>query len=268
MLRFKLTRFSASVLMAVLALLPVAAAAEFAPSSRTWSTAAESGRTPAGDSGAWSYLMPDHQARWNPCQPIGYRLNKANAPKGTVAEVAEALRRVSARSGLRFVYRGTTRIVPGAPDARAYPADTDLVLAWSRPEQSTYLSGGPAGYAGASATSATDSAGHSAWALTNGFVVLDKNIYSQLGAGFSRGPTTGYQGTRGQLLMHELGHAVGLGHAEHAEEQIMFSTMSRKLAMWGAGDVTGLRMVGANQGCLTAGTTTRAQQQIITIAMR
>ena len=104
-----------------------------APSSGASSTAAATDRAPRGDATAWSYLMPDHQARWNPCQPIGYRLNKKNAPKGTVTTVAEALKRVSARSRLRFVYQGATRIVPGAANSRAYPADTDIVMAWSSP---------------------------------------------------------------------------------------------------------------------------------------
>jgi hypothetical protein len=57
-------------------------------------------------------------------------------------------------------------------------------------------------YAGASASPPTDAEGRSAWVLSHGFVVLDQTIYRQLGAGFGRGPTTDYQGTRGQLLMH------------------------------------------------------------------
>ena len=142
--RFHVTRFTASVLIPGQGRLPVAATAEFTPSSGASSTVAATDRAPRGDATAWSYLMPDHQARWNPCQPIGYRLNKANAPKGTVTSVAEALQRVTARSGLRFVYQGATRIVPGAAKPRAYPSDTDIVMAWSSPGESSYLSGGPA----------------------------------------------------------------------------------------------------------------------------
>ena len=266
--RFHVTRFTASVLIPGQGRLPVAATAEFTPSSGASSTVAATDRAPRGDATAWSYLMPDHQARWNPCQPIGYRLNKANAPKGTVTSVAEALQRVTARSGLRFVYQGATRIVPGAAKPRAYPSDTDIVMAWSSPGESSYLSGGPSGYAGASASPATDEAGRSARVLSRGFGVLDQTIYRQLGAGFGRGPTTGYQGTRGQLLMHEIGHTVGLGHADDDSAQTMYPMMSRKLAVWGAGDITGLGMVGASRGCLVPETSARVQQRTITTAMR
>jgi hypothetical protein len=73
--------------------------------------------------------------RWNPCARIGYRLNLANAPRGTVAEVKSAFRRVHAESGLRFVYRGATSILPGAQRPRAYGSGTDIVLAWSTPPE-------------------------------------------------------------------------------------------------------------------------------------
>jgi predicted Zn-dependent protease len=44
--------------------------------------------------------------------------------------------------------------------------------------------------------------------------------------------------------MHELGHAVGLGHAQHPAE-IMYPVLTRKPARWGAGDLAGLRVLGS-----------------------
>jgi hypothetical protein len=267
--RFPSTRRTAFVLVAALGvLMPVAAAATVAPASSMSTAGAPGARAGAGSPDAWSYLMPEHESRWNPCQRIGYRLNLANSPRGTADEVRTALRRVTAESGLRFVYRGTTRIVPGAPGARPYAANTDIVMAWSRPGRTKYLSAGTAGFAGASAYSAVGPDGDQAWALTHGFVVLHQNIYRKLAAGFGRGRTYGYQGTRGQLLMHELGHAVGLGHTNRDTRQSMYPSMSRKLAIWGAGDITGLTMVGADQGCLTTAPAARTQERTMTAAIR
>jgi hypothetical protein len=51
--------------------------------------------------------------------------------------------------------------------------------------------------------------------------------------------------------MHELGHSIGLDHPRIADKaQIMYPTLSRKYAVWGAGDLTGLKVLGRNSGCL------------------
>jgi predicted Zn-dependent protease len=49
--------------------------------------------------------------------------------------------------------------------------------------------------------------------------------------------------------MHELGHAVGLDHTTD-RSQIMYPTMTRKKAVFGAGDRTGLHYLGRTSGCL------------------
>jgi len=251
-MRFHSIRLSACALLAALGVvLPAAAAATAAPialSSTSEVTGARAGATNPDD---WSYLFAGEESRWNPCKRIGYRLNLANAPRGTVDEVKTAFRRVKAESGLRFVYRGTTGILPGAQRPRAYANGTDIVLAWTTPGKSSYLPKGAAAFAGASAYDATGSDGDHVWGLSEGYAVFNQSIYREMAAGFSQGPEFGHQGTRGQLLMHELGHVVGLGHAEHPE-QIMFPSTSRKKATFRAGDVTGLSVVGASHGCVGA----------------
>jgi hypothetical protein len=250
-MRFHSTRLAACALVAALGVvLPAAATATAAPTALSSSSEVAG----AADPDDWSYLMAGEESRWNPCARIGYRLNLANAPRGTVAEVKSAFRRVHAESGLRFVYRGATSILPGAQRPRAYGSGTDIVLAWSTPRKSSYLPDGAAAFAGASAYDAAGPDGEQVWGLQDGYGVFNQGIYRQMAPGFSQGPEFGYQGTRGQLLMHELGHVVGLGHAEHVK-QIMFPSMSRKTATWRAGDVTGLSMVGATRGCVRAATT-------------
>ena len=46
--------------------------------------------------------------RWNPCDPIHYVVNATLAPPGSIEDVHEAVRRVSAATGIEFDYEGTT----------------------------------------------------------------------------------------------------------------------------------------------------------------
>ena len=49
------------------------------------------------------------------------------------------------------------------------------------------------------------------------------------------------------LAMHEVGHVMGLGHAQ-GSEQVMYPVIQKNSATWGSGDTTGLREVGYG-GC-------------------
>ena len=189
--------------------------------------------------------------RWNPCQSIGYRVNLAGSSAGALKDVKGAIARVSSATGLRFVYRGSTMILPGRGNDR-YPADTGLVIAWARPGQSKLIpknARAMAGTSGMSLMHAKDTRGRRALQVTKASVVLNSKM--KFAGGFGSGPRTGWQGTRGQLLMHEVAHAVGLDHPRVSDRyEIMSPVMSRKPAVWGAGDRSGLRLVGRSAGCL------------------
>lgn len=185
-------------------------------------------------------------ARWDACTVIDYRVNTDRARRGALKDVRGALRRVYRATGLRFRYRGGTNVIP-RDYYNKYPKNTDLVIAWARPGQSPLLrrSGGAMGVGGAAWTTGFQSAdGTPASRIDSGYVVIDSTQQGHTRAGFGKGKT------RGELLMHELGHAVGLQHVGD-RRQLMYPLMQSGRARWGAGDLAGLEDLGANQGCLS-----------------
>ncbi|WP_226344097.1 hypothetical protein [Agilicoccus flavus] len=192
--------------------------------------------------------------RWDPCRPITYRVNLARAPRGAAADVDRSIAKVSAATGLRFVKAGSTTVVPGSAGRDIldeYPRGTDLVVAYSRPGASGYLPRGSRtlGVGGAFFEQGTTAVRGREWhRILQGYLVVDGT--QGLPGGFGPGNVSGYQGTWGQVLMHELGHVVGLDHPGVRDpRQIMHVETTRKPAVWGAGDLVGLRALGSASGC-------------------
>ncbi|WP_460801670.1 matrixin family metalloprotease [Nocardioides pacificus] len=196
-----------------------------------WSTFARRG-------GAASYRLLESHSRWDPCQVITYRVNRRLAPVGGVADVRRAFRMVSAASGLRFRYLGRTSHVPRRGGNTGFDPTADVSVAWARPTVVPVLAGSTIGYAGTQ----WQSTGGSWNRIVNGYVVLDTTWRGVPGF-----PLRKVQ-SRGQLLLHEIGHVVGLDHVND-RSQTLHPTLQRAPARFGAGDLAGLAEVGAGQGC-------------------
>jgi uncharacterized membrane protein len=185
---------------------------------------------------AFLYLLNGQPVRWNPCQAIHYRVDLDEAPKGALADVKETLRRISQPTKIQFRYDGRTHYIPGSSGSQTTP----LVVAWAEPTETTLpLGGGTLGEGGGTYTYGAGQKPH----ITTGYAVLDST--ATLTPGFGAGQT------EGALLMHELGHAMGLDHARRAS-QIMYPLLGpHSSTMYGAGDYRGLQLLGRSQGCLS-----------------
>lgn len=196
--------------------------------------------------------------RWAPCvkgsdgpEVIRYKVHTAGRP-GRVRLVRRAVRRLHRVTGLHFRYVGRTSYIPQAvPLTRRLRAremeratGVPFVVAWARRGDvrggSTLLDDSEAGvgsivwrYSSTSDVRISDAA------------VVMKRGRTGLDPGFGDG------GTVGTLLLHELGHAVGLLHV-YDDSQVMNPVIGGwSPGRYADGDRRGLTRVGADAGCMT-----------------
>jgi hypothetical protein len=197
-----------------------------------------------GDPRAYNFIaeVNDRPVHWDKCRRIGYRVSLRRAPARGLRQAKQAVARVAEASGLRFQYQGTSRVRPRL--SADYQRGTRLVIGWMTAEESRPLAGSVAGYGGPAYRTDRGHRGE----IVKGFVQLDAALNRRLADGFGTGPRRGYQGTKGQLLMHEIAHAVGLDHVGD-RRQILYPALTRKRAVFGAGDRNGLQRVGERRAC-------------------
>lgn len=179
--------------------------------------------------GSNAHSMLFGSARWNACAPIRYSVNTAKMPKWGAKEIRFALGQVSAATGLRFTKVAGTDHVPFARREKPYPAHADLVFAFSNPKTVPGLTGGTIGVGGA---------GWSGNVVSQGGVVID----------VSQKPSR--KSVWRQIMLHEVGHAMGLGHVGD-QRQIMYPSANGKSSLYAKGDLRGLSALGAGAGACT-----------------
>lgn len=190
--------------------------------------------TGAGKGSAWRSLSGSKRrpSHWGTCR-IGFRVNPKQMPAHGMSDLREAMRRVTQVSGMRFRYLGTTKRMPYAGDGRAGP--NRITVAWGTMRQTKGLL--PPGVAGVGGTSQ-----FLGGRIVTGFLAISTSYARSAPAGFGEGSP------HGMVLMHELGHVVGLDHPPD-HRQVMNASSALPAAVWGAGDLTGLRTIGRAGGC-------------------
>jgi hypothetical protein len=204
---------------------------------------------PAGNPQSYTYLVTNTDGtpvRYNACAPIHYVMNLSDAPPGAATLVTGVLSRISAASGLTFDNDGTTSEVPSAERAAYQPSRygdewAPVLIAWSRPSETDLLPGGDV--IGEGGSSWVQPAGGER-SFVSGEAVIDADNTSNLAVSFGAGATLG------QLLMHELGHVVGLGHTRDPTQIMYPALLPLPAAVYGAGDLTGLANLGIQGGCI------------------
>lgn len=197
-------------------------------------------REPAATgTGPYAFMITTPGGRpvgYDPCRPIHYVVNPAGQPPGAATLIQDAVRQVSAASGLDFVDDGPSqdRPVVGDQGLRYRAPGAPVLIAWADHAEFPEIGGDVEGEGGS--TSVAPAGPESAHYVT-GQVVLNRDGLAEMLAG-----SDGDVRARA-IVMHELGHLVGLDHVNNDGE--LMAPHYTGLTGFGPGDRQGLAMLRA-----------------------
>jgi hypothetical protein len=173
---------------------------------------------------------------YSPCRPISYTINSDLAPAGSDGIIQSAVAEVSRLTGLKFVYAGqshsqvhwTQTISPGLALGEIPPVE----IAWSSTDEFINLKGDVLGFA---ASAYTSGAGVTPRYVT-GSIALRA---AELGQALQRPGGRAYVKA---VVLHELGHVVGLAHVQDVHE--LMNPLLYDQRDFGPGDREGLALLG------------------------
>jgi hypothetical protein len=197
---------------------------------------------PAASSGGFRFMATQTDettpVAWSPCRPIHYVVRPDNAPKGGDAVLTSSFAQVSAATGLVFINDGSTTEAPSEqrdpylPD-RYGDRWAPVLVAWATPNEVPDFGVDIAGEAGATRVS-TPTGGST---YISGILYLDPAKFRQIRSDF--GPAIA-----ATIVIHELGHLVGLAHVNDPTQIMWPRGNSLGLTGYQPGDLAGLAALG------------------------
>ncbi|HEX9890040.1 MAG TPA: hypothetical protein VGA69_11215 [Nitriliruptorales bacterium] len=181
--------------------------------------------------------------RWDPCTPIPWVLYEPGAPPHALTDVQTAFDRLSARTGLDFVFEGFT---DEQPSKARQPYQPDR---WGDRWAPVLVGWVPTG-TGALDLDANDRAVTVPVSVDagDGGVFVTGQVVFNADRTLSPGFIT-RQSHWGGTILHELGHLVGLDHVDD-EAELMYPRPGLGPPDFGPGDRAGLERLGADLGCV------------------
>jgi hypothetical protein len=193
--------------------------------------------------GAFTFMAhqpgdPQTPVTYDPCRPILVRVNPDGGPDDAVALVRDALAEVSRLTGLVLRYDGTSTERPHwdsafVPSILGRALSRPVLVTWARASEVADLAGDVAGVGGSVPVPGDDGVVR----YLTGAVTLDATTYAEL----AHRPN-GERAMRA-ILLHELGHVVGLGHVQDPAE--LMNADNEGQLDFGPGDRAGLARVGS-----------------------
>lgn len=182
-------------------------------------------------SGAHEFMamQPDSTdpVTYDPCTPIHVEINPRTGPDNAVRLVRQALDQIEQASGLAFIVDGVSdrEVEFESPGALTDP----VIISWTDAKTVPDLAGEVVGLGGSQI--AVRGSWH--WYVT-GSIALDGPDLDEADDGQKRA-----------VIMHEIGHVVGLGHVGDPTELMHERNTGR--SELGPGDLTGLAALGAGR---------------------
>ena len=182
--------------------------------------------------------------RFNACEPIHYVANPANAPAGALDDAHDAFETISRATGLSFVYDGTSTETFSNDRAIHQPDRygdrwAPILVTWSSQplhyKDEMGMEQGALGLAGPDYV--INEAGRAVY--VSGTATFDATHRLSSGRG----------GAWRQVMLHEIGHVVGLDHVDYIGS-IMYTGPAAEPGELGDGDRAGLWALGLGSGCV------------------